>query len=194
MGSAHRAGWFRGSVLCCLSAAVPLWWLAPPPFSTGKRLTRFSGRCRSPTNYVRLPPRFAGGTMGAGQWHQGEFMAAAKRKPYNLAALVEMHPYSRFAGLPPEGEVLATLMFEMLMSLEAQRRANLPLRGRCRRQKGCISNGPKARLYGFRCRQRRHIYCGEAATFPLSEANTTLLHNPPPSGGPNLRRQARPLF
>ena len=24
MGSAHRAGWFRGSVLCCLSAAPPL--------------------------------------------------------------------------------------------------------------------------------------------------------------------------
>ena len=35
----------------------PLWWLAPPPSSTGKRLTRFSGRCRSPTNRVRLPPR-----------------------------------------------------------------------------------------------------------------------------------------
>ena len=38
------------------------------------------------------------------------------------------------------------------------------------------------------------INCGEAATFPLSEANTTLLHNQPPSGGPNLRRQARPFF
>ena len=37
--------------------AHPLWWLAPPPFSTGKRLTWFSGRYCSPTNQVRLPPR-----------------------------------------------------------------------------------------------------------------------------------------
>ena len=41
--SAHRAGWFRGEYLCCLRQR-PLWWLAPPPFPTGKRLTRFSGR------------------------------------------------------------------------------------------------------------------------------------------------------
>ena len=54
---------------------------------------------------------------------------------------VEMHPYSRYAGLPPEGEVLATLCLEMLMRTKAERRANLPLRGRCRRQKGCISIG-----------------------------------------------------
>ena len=27
----------------------------------------------------------------------------------------KMHPYSRFAGLPPEGEVLAALRLEMLM-------------------------------------------------------------------------------
>ena len=32
-----------------------------------------------------LPARFAGGTMGAGQWRQFEFMAAKKRKPYNRA-------------------------------------------------------------------------------------------------------------
>ena len=104
--------------------------------------------------------------MGAGQWRQFEFMAVAERKPYNLAALVEMHPYSRFAGLllkgsmsldsqvallpyesssfaTPEGEVLAALCLEILMSPEAEWRANLPLRGkrRRRRQRGCISNG-----------------------------------------------------
>ena len=27
-----------------LAVLAPLWWLAPQPFSTGKRLTRFSGR------------------------------------------------------------------------------------------------------------------------------------------------------
>ena len=42
---------------------------------------------------------------------------------------VEMHPYSRYAGFPPEGEVLATLCLEILMRTKAERRANLPLRG-----------------------------------------------------------------
>ena len=111
------------------------------------RLTGFSGRSCSPTNPVRwcdsssLATPYSGGTMGAGRWRQFEFMAAAERKPYNRASLVEMHPYSRFAGLPPEGEVLAALCLKMLMSPKAERRVNLPLRGRCRRQKGCISNG-----------------------------------------------------
>ena len=48
------------SYFSCTLPAGPLWWLAPPPFSTGKRLTRFSGRYRSPTNRVRLPPLFRG--------------------------------------------------------------------------------------------------------------------------------------
>ena len=41
------------------------------------------------------------------------------------------------------------------MSPKAERRVNLPLRGRCRRQKGCISSAPQARLYGFRCLWQR---------------------------------------
>ena len=36
---------------------------------------------------------------------------AGEGKQANLAVLVEMHPYSRFAGLPPEGEVCSTLSF-----------------------------------------------------------------------------------
>ncbi len=32
-------------------------------------------------------------------------------KPYNRASPVEMHPYSRYAGLPPEGEVCSPLSF-----------------------------------------------------------------------------------
>ena len=47
---------------------------------------------RLPTNPVPLPPP-KGGTMGAGQWRQFEFMAAEKRKPYNLAVSV-----GRFIG------------------------------------------------------------------------------------------------
>ena len=44
------------------SAAFPPLVPSAPPFSTGKRLTWFSGRYRSPTNQVRLPPRKSGGT------------------------------------------------------------------------------------------------------------------------------------
>jgi hypothetical protein len=120
-----------------------------------------------------------GGTMDAGQWCQSEFMAAAKRKPYNLASLVEMHPYSRCAGLPPEGEVLAALCFEMLMSSEAERRAKSPLRGEGGTEgtkRGAFPAG-EARLYGFRClwqRCRRQaayifIYCRDSGNPQPSE-------------------------
>ena len=59
---------------------------------------------------------------------------------------VEMHPFWCCAPLPPEGEVLAALCLEILMSPEAEWRANLPLRGRRRRrrQKGCISIARRA--------------------------------------------------
>ena len=60
--------------MCCLSPAkhsaefaFPLWCLTAPPFSTGKRLTWFSGRYHSPTNQVRLPPRCAGKVPRSGQ-------------------------------------------------------------------------------------------------------------------------------
>ncbi len=60
--------------MCCLSPAkhsaefaTPLWCLTAPPFSTGKRLTWFSGRYHSPTNQVRLPPRCAGKVPRSGQ-------------------------------------------------------------------------------------------------------------------------------
>ncbi len=60
--------------------------------------------------------------------------------------------------------------------IKVKHRANLPLRGRCRRQKGCISNAPRAvcmfclrppgRLYGF-------IQTGGAAAYhhPLNPVN-----------------------
>ena len=76
--------------------------------------------------------------MGAGRWRQFEFMAAAERKPYNRASPGGKQA-NRPAGAgnapllptapPPEGEVLAPLCLEMLMSSEAESRANFPLRG-----------------------------------------------------------------
>ena len=57
------------------------------------------------------------------------------------AARWKCTPLGAIAPLPPEGEVLAALCLEMLMSSKAEWRANLPLRGRRRRrrQKGFIS-------------------------------------------------------
>ena len=95
------------------------WYVVPKGGGLWYRLTAMSIKCclrqRAPFGGWRhhLSP-YSGGTMGAGQWRQFEFMAAAKRKPYNraspggkqanLTVLVEMHPYSRFAGLPPKDE------------------------------------------------------------------------------------------
>ena len=60
---------------------------------------------------------------------------------------------------PPVGEILVTLHLEMLMKLEAERRANFPLRGKwCRRhQKGCISHGRSPVVWFFcrRCHKHR---------------------------------------
>ena len=84
-----EGGWreiFESYSSCTLPAA-PLWWLALPPFSTGKRLTRFSGRYRSPTNRVRLPPLFRG---HYGRWAFELFCVYGGNagKPYN-------RPYGR---------------------------------------------------------------------------------------------------
>ena len=64
------------------------------------------------------------------------------------------------ATSPPEGEILATLYFELLVRVKAERRVNFPLRGKwCAAPKGvhfyrpsgrfaCFLPG-EARLYGF---------------------------------------------
>ena len=65
---------------------------------------------------------------------------------------LEMHPYPRLRRyFPPEGEVLAALCLEILMSPEAEWRANLPLRGRRRRQaaEGVHFRRPSGRLACF---------------------------------------------
>ena len=127
MGSAHRAGWFIGEekVLKIDGAFAP-------------RVLRFDSG-------------FAAEGCGIAAFGGDEYICCLwYRKPYNRPGgrgktskppfrAMEMHPYSRCAGLPPEGEVLETLCLQVLMKPKANLRANLPLRGRCRRQKGCIS-------------------------------------------------------
>jgi hypothetical protein len=138
----ERAG-SKGSVLCCLSAASPLWWLAPPP-----------------------SPPLRGGTMDVGQWRPFEFMAAAERKPYNRASPGKTSKPGCARGNapllptapPPEGEVLAPLYLEMLMSSEAERRAKFPLRGKggALAPKGVHFQRAQPGCKGFPAAVRRH--------------------------------------
>ena len=76
------------------------------------------------------------------------------------AARWKCTPLGAIAPLPPEGEVLAALCLEMLMSSKAEWRANLPLRGKSPQagigvhfyrptgRLACFPPG-EARLYGF---------------------------------------------
>ena len=59
-------------------------------------------------------------------------------------------PFGTFGTtFPPEGELLAVLCIEVLMSSEAERRANFPLRGKSPQgNRGAFPSG-EARLYGF---------------------------------------------
>ena len=78
--------------------------------------------------------------MDAGQWCQFVLMAAVERKPYNRASPGGKQA-NRPAGdgnapllppaaaSPPEGEILAALCIDVLMSSEAEWRADFPLRG-----------------------------------------------------------------
>ena len=112
-----------------------------------------------------------------------------ENKPTALRAM-EMHPFSRYAGLPPEGEVCSKLSLCSHKHHKGKHRANLPLRGRRRRrrQKGCISIAPKARFYCFPAAG------GSIYSSPRS-GDTTILgpkglvkpENPPANGLSNLR-------
>ena len=59
-------------------------------------------------------------------------------------------PFGTFGTtFPPEGELLAVLCIEVLMSSEAERRTNFPLRGKSPQgNRGAFPSG-EARLYGF---------------------------------------------
>ena len=48
----------------------------------------------APYESSSLATPYSGGTMGAGQWRQFEFMAVAERKPYNRASPEENKPTS----------------------------------------------------------------------------------------------------
>ena len=112
MGSARERprlpGWFRGK--CCmppLAVSLPMAAKTKQP-----RLRHRSGdllespfMCRLRTNFARLGDPLQGLHMG------------------NAPLL------SPVATSPPEGEILATLYFELLMRVKVERRVNFPLRG-----------------------------------------------------------------
>ena len=175
-GSAHRAGWFRGEYVCCLRQQAPFGGWRHHLRPSGKRVTGFSVAQGLPTNPVPLPRPLRGGTMDAGQWHQFEFMAAAERKPYNLAALVEMHPFcrlrrrlstgkrlTRFSGhfcsptnhvrLPPRrGRFALRSAFVLISILRHNAAKTSPSGGGAVGRRGAFPAGA-ARLYGFSFRE-----------------------------------------
>ena len=64
----------------------------------------------------------------------------ARGKPYNRPSLVGNAPLLVLrTTFPPKGALLPALCYGLIMGANVEWRANFPLRGRCRRQKGCIS-------------------------------------------------------
>ena len=111
-----------------------------------------------PVPFRRLPPLVAGATTFAPiQGHYGCWAlrticawSSSEGKTIqpgfargNAPLLVPAAP------LPPEGEVCSPLGLCSHKNRDGKHRANLPHRGRCRRQKGCISIGPQARFACF---------------------------------------------
>ena len=95
----------------------------------------------------------------------------------------------------PEGELLAMLCLEMLMRTKAEWRANLPLRGRCRRQKGCISTRRRRGCTVFAAKgsaaaeRRQHTHRPKGDTTTLSYEVAVKLKN---LKNPRLRRSRPP--
>ena len=97
-----------------------------------------------------LSPCVAGGTMGAGHFSQFEFISVAEGKPSQPGWRPwKCTPIGACGTTSPEGEVCSPLGLCSHKNRDGKHRANLPHRGRCRRQKGCISIGPKARFACF---------------------------------------------
>ena len=118
-----RGGRPAGASIIAACRQRPLWWLAPPPCPLGSVSLDSQSPCGSLRIQFPCHPPYSGGTMGAGQWRQFEFMAAAERKPYNRASPVKNKPTAlrawkctpsaAFGGVSPGGGDLlsAQLLF-----------------------------------------------------------------------------------
>ena len=179
MGSAHRAGWFRGEYVCCLSAAPPLVADATT-LPAGKRVTGFSVAYRLPTNPVPLPPPIQGALWvlsnggNLSLWQQrSENHTTGLRPGENKPTALTGDGNAPL--LPPVGDVFpgggdfSALCIEMFMSLETERRENFPLRGKwcdstkrgafpARRRRGCMVFHSAKRNYKTHRRQRRRYH------------------------------------
>ena len=146
-----------------------------------------------------LSPRFAGGTMGAGQWCQLGVMTAAERKPYNWASPGRKQanrPDGRWKCTPsaayrrrlPRRGRFALHSASGLISISRHSAAKTSPSGGSggQHQKGCISSAPQARLCGFRClwqrcRRRRHTKLIARRAIPQPSAAkplSNLAHRP----------------
>ena len=189
-GLSGRGLWYRLAAMninaACSSAPFDGWRYHFRP--SGKRVTGFSVAQGLPANPVPLPRPLRGGTMGAGQWCQVEFMAAEKRKPYKRAlpgGKQANRPGGRWKcapiplwGLPPEGKFALRSASE-LISISRYRDAKISPSGgdvAAGDRRGAFPSG-EARLYGFHFAKRNYkIHC-----------RASRHHNPQPEGLSNLR-------
>ena len=151
MGSAHRAGWFKGE--CCmppLAASLPMAAKTKQP-----RLWHRSGdllegpfMCRLRTNFARLGDPLQGLHMGnvPPSVACGDVCSTGKG---SCDFQVAMLPYKSRSPATPEGEIFTTLNFELLMRVKVERRVNFPLRGKSPQGNRGAFPTPAGRLFGF---------------------------------------------
>ena len=120
----------------------------------------------APYESSSLATPYSGGTMGAEQWRQFEFMAVAERKPYNRASPEENKPTSLCSWkctpfgaahhFPRRGKFALLSAFEFI-SISKHSAARISPSGgdvAAGDRRGAFPAGA-ARLYGFRCLWQR---------------------------------------
>ena len=144
--------------------------LLPPAAASlhGKASHTILSRLRLPTNRVRLPPRRVRFALRFPSELCGTLLNihSAPLGSMSLDFQVAMLPYKSSSFATPASLVGLWVLSIVPHDSTRKRRADLPLRGRCRRQKGYISTGearfacfpfaPKARLFGLIIRGGLH--------------------------------------
>ena len=151
MGSAHRAGWFKGE--CCmptLAASLPmaaktkrprLWHrsgdlLESPFMLQAKDQLRPTWRPSAGSPHGKCTPSVACGDVCSTGKGSRDFQVA-------------MLPCKSSSPATPEGEIFTTLNFELLMRVKVERRVNFPLRGKSPQGNRGAFPTPAGRLFGF---------------------------------------------
>jgi hypothetical protein len=176
-GFCPQSGLVQRGVFYAACRQLPLWWLAPPPF---------------------LPLR--GGTMGAGQWRQFEFMTVTKKnhttglrpeenKPASLCSW-KCTPIPACGDFPRRGK-FALLSASEFISISKHSAARISPSGgdvAAGDRRGAFPAG-EARLYGFPAADRRqytHRSKGDTTTLShVVAVKPENLQNPRPARAVN---------